>query len=103
QRAQATKAIRRFAKNNDVSAMVVDHDMYMIDMLSDGLIVFAGKPTISGEVYGPYEMREGMNRFLKELGITFRRDETKRPRINKPNSKLDREQKAKGEYYYMSK
>jgi len=103
QRTQATKAIRRFAKNKDVSAMVVDHDMYMIDMLSDGLIVFAGEPTVSGEVFGPYEMRKGMNRFLKELGITFRRDETKRPRINKPNSKLDREQKAKGEYYYMSK
>ncbi len=42
-----------------------------------------------------------MNEFLKGLGITFRRDElTKRPRINKLNSALDREQKLKGEYYY---
>jgi len=46
-------------------------------------------------------MRDGMNRFLANLGITFRRDEeTKRPRVNKLGSRLDREQKAKGEYYY---
>jgi ATP-binding cassette subfamily E protein 1 len=44
-----------------------------------------------------------MNRFLKNLDITFRRDEeTKRPRINKPGSRLDREQKASGEYYYAA-
>jgi len=44
-----------------------------------------------------------MNRFLRNLEITFRRDaETKRPRINKMGSRLDREQKASGEYYYMA-
>ncbi len=42
-----------------------------------------------------------MNLFLSRLGITFRRDEeTKRPRVNKPDSRLDREQRAAGEYYY---
>jgi len=42
-----------------------------------------------------------MNRFLKQVGITFRRDaDTNRPRINKLDSRLDREQKASGEYYY---
>jgi ATP-binding cassette subfamily E protein 1 len=46
-------------------------------------------------------MREGMNEFLANLEITFRRDErTARPRINKPGSQLDREQKSNGEYYY---
>ncbi len=46
-------------------------------------------------------MREGMNRFLMDVGVTFRRDrDTKRPRINSPESKLDREQKSAGEYYY---
>jgi ATP-binding cassette subfamily E protein 1 len=43
-----------------------------------------------------------MNRFLSNVGITFRRDkETKRPRVNKIGSYLDREQKEKGEYYYL--
>ena len=39
--------------------------------------------------------------FLSAVDITFRRDaDTHRPRINKPESRLDREQKGKGEYYY---
>lgn len=104
QRVLATKVIRRFAENNKVSAMVVDHDIYMIDMLSDRILVFEGRPMVSGEVHGPFEMREGMNRFLKNIGITFRRDEeTKRPRVNKLDSQLDRSQKAEGEYYYSLK
>ncbi len=104
QRVLATKVIRRFAENNKVSAMVVDHDIYMIDMLSDRLLVFEGKPMVRGEVHGPFDMREGMNRFLKNIGITFRRDEeTKRPRVNKLDSQLDRTQKAEGEYYYSLK
>jgi ATP-binding cassette subfamily E protein 1 len=46
-------------------------------------------------------MREGMNAFLSDLDVTFRRDERMgRPRINKPDSQLDREQKRQGEYYY---
>jgi len=53
--------------------MVVDHDIYMIDMLSDRLLVFEGEPMVIGEVHGPFDMREGMNRFLKNIGITFRR------------------------------
>lgn len=101
QRVMATKVIRRFAENNKVTAMVVDHDIYMIDMLSDRLLVFEGEPMIRGEVHGPFQMRQGMNRFLTNIGITFRRDEeTKRPRVNKLGSQLDRAQKAQGEYYY---
>ncbi|NJD78460.1 MAG: ribosome biogenesis/translation initiation ATPase RLI [Candidatus Methanoperedens sp.] len=103
QRVLATKVIRRFAENNKVSAMVVDHDIYMIDMLSDNLLVFEGQPMVRGEVHGPFDMRVGMNRFLRNIGITFRRDEeTKRPRVNKPGSQLDRTQKSEGEYYYIN-
>ncbi|TRZ88625.1 MAG: ATP-binding cassette domain-containing protein, partial [Methanosarcinales archaeon] len=104
QRVLATKVIRRFAENNKVTAMVVDHDIYMIDMLSDRLLVFEGQPMIKGDVHGPFNMRDGMNRFLKNIGITFRRDEeTKRPRVNKLDSRLDRAQKSEGEYYYSAK
>ena len=81
--------------------MVVDHDVYLIDMVSDRIMVFGGEPGIRGEAHGPFHMRQGMNSFLKDVGITFRRDnDTFRPRINKPNSRLDREQGEKGEYYY---
>ncbi|AKB84140.1 ribosome biogenesis/translation initiation ATPase RLI [Methanococcoides methylutens] len=101
QRSLATKAIKRFAENNGKTAMVVDHDIYMIDMLSERLIVFEGKPAVYGKAHPPSSMQDGMNKFLSDLDITFRRDEdTSRPRVNKPGSRLDREQKAQGEYYY---
>lgn len=104
QRSMVTKVINRFAENNKKTAMVVDHDIYMIDMLSQRLLVFEGKPSISGEAQGPFSMEGGMNRFLKNLGITFRRDEeTRRPRVNNLGSRLDREQKESGNYYYSAK
>lgn len=96
-----SKIIRRSIEDKDATALVIDHDIYVIDLVSDRLLVFLGKPGVSGKTSGPLEMRDGMNMFLKMLGITFRRDEeTKRPRINKLNSRLDRQQKEIGEYYY---
>ncbi len=101
-RITVSKIIRRFIEKTKKTALVVDHDVYFIDLISDSLMVFEGQPGVSGQGSGPYSMREGMNKFLKYVGITFRRDEnTKRPRINKPNSYNDREQKIKGEYYYL--
>ncbi|WP_411967814.1 ribosome biogenesis/translation initiation ATPase RLI [Haloferax sp. YSSS75] len=101
QRVQATSAIRRYAENHDATVMVIDHDIYMMDLLADRLMVFDGEPSIEGHASKPQEMRDGMNDFLADLNITFRRDErTQRPRINKPDSQLDREQKRSGEYYY---
>ena len=101
QRVQATSAIRRYTENHDATAMVIDHDIYMIDLLSDRLMVFDGEPAQHGTARPPQEMRAGMNDFLADLDITFRRDErTQRPRINKPESQLDRKQKKQGEYYY---
>jgi ATP-binding cassette subfamily E protein 1 len=101
QRVQATTAIRRYAENHDATAMVIDHDIYMIDLLADRLMVFDGEPAQRGHASTPQDMRSGMNDFLADLNITFRRDErTGRPRINKPDSQLDRKQKRQGEYYY---
>ncbi len=101
QRVLATSAIRRYTENHDATAMVIDHDIYMIDLLADRLLVFEGQPAEHGHAASPQGMRKGMNEFLANLDITFRRDErTSRPRINKPDSQLDREQKNAGEYYY---
>jgi ATP-binding cassette subfamily E protein 1 len=101
QRVLATRAIRRYTETHDKTAMVIDHDIYMIDLLSDRLQVFEGTPADAGHAGRPTGMREGMNAFLSNLDVTFRRDErTGRPRINKPGSQKDREQKNAGEYYY---
>jgi ATP-binding cassette subfamily E protein 1 len=101
QRALATSLIRRFTENNKTGTLVVDHDIYMIDLASERLMTFTGKPGATGKAEGPFDMHSGMNRFLKHIGITFRRDEdTHRPRVNKLDSKLDRKQRKEGEYYY---
>ena len=101
QRTEVARILRRFAMNNSKSVLVVDHDIYLIDMLSDRIMVFEGEPGKKGRAKKPVSLRDGMNAFLKNLDITFRRDEeTKRPRVNKPGSRLDREQKMVGEYYY---
>jgi len=72
-----------------------------MDLLADRLMVFDGEPAEHGHAGQPQEMRSGMNDFLSNLDITFRRDErVGRPRINKPDSQLDRQQKKDGEYYY---
>ncbi|WP_458184975.1 ribosome biogenesis/translation initiation ATPase RLI [Haladaptatus sp. NG-WS-4] len=101
QRVRATRAIRRYAEMQDATVLLIDHDIYMIDLVSDRLMVFDGEPAQHGHAGRPKGMREGMNDFLANLDITFRRDENVgRPRINKPGSQLDRKQKGEGEYYY---
>lgn len=100
-RMEAAKAIRRTMEANEKSAMVIDHDIYFIDIVSDSLLVFEGEGGTSGTAIGPLSLRKGMNRFLKGVGVTFRRDhDSKRPRINKESSQKDRDQKARNDYYY---
>jgi ATP-binding cassette subfamily E protein 1 len=101
QRLIVSKVIRDFAELQNKSALVVDHDLLFLDYLSDKLMVFDGVPAKNGIVKGPFEMKEGMNMFLEKLGITLRRDkENMMARVNKLDSKLDREQKDKGKFYY---
>ena len=99
-RMQAAKAIRRTMESNEKAAFVIDHDVYFIDIVSDSLLVFEGQGGKNGMAEGPFRLREGMNRFLKGVDVTFRRDhDSKRPRINKQSSRKDREQRTKGDFY----
>ena len=102
QRLQMARMVRRVIEKKEATALVVDHDVLSVDFISDRLLVFAGEPGRAGKTHGPLEMRDGMNLFLREVGVTFRRDpQTGRPRVNKPGSALDREQKERGEYYFV--
>lgn len=102
QRLSMAKCIRRVIAKREAAAFVVDHDVLSVDYISDRILVFTGKPSKEGRTHGPLKMREGMNLFLEHVGVTFRRDpQTGRPRANKPNSSLDKEQRAKGEYFYL--
>ena len=101
QRFAFAELLRHVIAESRKSAFVVDHDIVFIDSIANRLIVFDGESSVKGHASAPMDKRKGMNSFLKITGITLRRDkDTKRPRINKPDSALDREQKEKGEYYY---
>ncbi|PIO04024.1 ribosome biogenesis/translation initiation ATPase RLI [Candidatus Woesearchaeota archaeon CG08_land_8_20_14_0_20_47_9] len=101
QRLAVARIIKDIAERRGVSMLIVDHDLLFIDNISEQLIVFEGEPAVHGIVKGPMPMEEGMNLFLEKLGITLRRDEqSRRPRVNKPGSRKDREQREVGKLYY---
>ena len=95
------RAINRMVKARGKAGVIIDHDLQVVDIVSDRLLVFAGEPGVTGEATPPMAKEGGMNEFLKRVGLTYRRDiSTGRPRVNKPGSKLDREQMESGSYYY---
>ncbi|MDE1820343.1 MAG: ribosome biogenesis/translation initiation ATPase RLI [Euryarchaeota archaeon] len=103
QRMNIARLIKRLVEREGTTALVVDHDVYFLDLVADSLMTFkaedAEKHRARGD--GPFTMRQGMNELLEDIEVTFRRDEeSHRPRINKEGSVLDREQRSKGEYYY---
>jgi len=102
ERLNMAKAVRRVVEAHNVTAFVVEHDVVAQDFLADRLMIFTGKPGVNGFANKPTTLRDGMNMFLRQMKVTFRRDPlTKRPRVNKENSRLDKFQKQIGEYYYM--
>jgi ATP-binding cassette subfamily E protein 1 len=103
ERLAMARTIRRVIETRDAIAFVVEHDVVAQDFIADRLMIFTGEPGIKGSCNAPTTLRKGMNRFLKDMNITFRRDPaTKRPRVNKEDSKMDRYQKKVNEYYYVS-
>jgi len=102
QRLKLGKTLKNFSIEKEVAVMVVEHDILLVDYLGDQLIVFGGESGKNGVASKTLEMRKGMNKFLKAMEITFRRDmESGRPRVNKQDSIKDRQQKMKGEFYYI--
>jgi ATP-binding cassette, sub-family E, member 1 len=101
ERLNMARAIRRVVESRNVTGFVVEHDVVTQDFIADHIMVFTGRPGVEGTSKPPTTLRKGMNMFLKEMEVTFRRDPaTKRPRVNKEGSKRDRFQKEIGEYYY---
>lgn len=100
QRLAAAKAIKKFIMNNGKTAFIIEHDLLMATYLADKIIVFEGEPGKKCTASSPLPVQEGLNKFLKNIGITFRKDpETGRPRPNSLNSTKDKEQKKNGNYY----
>jgi ATP-binding cassette subfamily E protein 1 len=101
ERLNIAKTLRRVVEAHGIPAFVVEHDVVTQDFIADRLMVFNGDPGVLGTANTPTSLREGMNMFLKDMNITFRRDPTTlRPRVNKKSSQMDEFQKGIGEYYY---
>lgn len=102
QRITVARTIRRIIEESEAAMLVVEHDIAMVDYMSNAIMPFIGEPGRHGYTPGTVDMRTGMNIFLKWVDVSFRRDaKSNRPRLNKPGSALDREQKERGELYYI--
>ncbi|MGD6933510.1 MAG: ribosome biogenesis/translation initiation ATPase RLI [Candidatus Bathyarchaeia archaeon] len=101
ERLNVAKVIRRVVELYGITAFVVEHDVLTQDSIADKLMIFSGQAGVEGKANPPLTLRQGMNTFLKDMNVTFRRDpDSKRPRVNKEGSRTDLAQKEIGEYYY---
>lgn len=86
QRLSAAQTIRSLLRDDDY-VIVVEHDLSVLDYLSDYVCVLYGQPAIYGVVTLPYSVREGINIFLdghiptenlrfRDESLTFRIAET---------------------------
>jgi ATP-binding cassette subfamily E protein 1 len=102
QRIVAARVIKQFVLTTRASAFIVEHDFIMATYLADRVIVYSGRPGVSCKASAPQHLVDGMNKFLAQLGITFRRDPSNfRPRINKIDSIKDREQRESGQFFTL--
>lgn len=102
QRVIASRVMKRWIMQAKRAAFVVEHDFIMATYLADKVILFDGEPAKDTWCTSPETMVTGMNKFLKLMDITFRRDPTNyRPRINKQESQKDQDQKKSGNFFLM--
>ena len=100
-RIAVAKFLQKFVRSFGKSAIIIDHDLQLMDLMSDSMIIFEGESGKAGTATSPMPKSEAMNRFLKSLDMSFRRDEKSlRPRVNKIESRLDKDQKESGNFYY---
>ena len=82
QRLSAARTIRELLRPDDY-VIVVEHDLSVLDYLSDFICVLYGRPAVYGVVTLPASVREGINIFLdgniptenlrfREESLTFR-------------------------------
>lgn len=114
QRLNAARAIRNLLRP-DAYVIVVEHDLSVLDYLSDFICVLYGRPAVYGVVTLPESVREGINIFLdgnirtenlrfREESLQFRIGDTaddfmidKTRGFKYPNMKITLEMKKPGE------
>jgi len=100
QRLLLAKMIRNLVERKETSALIIDHDLLFLSQIADKAMLFSGMPGKKGYAEKPENVENAFNKFLKEVKVTFRKDKnTGRPRANKLDSRLDKEQKEMGKYF----
>jgi ATP-binding cassette subfamily E protein 1 len=108
QRFNATKVIKRFLLHNKKIGFIVEHDILMAITLAkeqtSKVLVFEEVKCEDNvrycETSSLLDFNTGINKFLKSIDTTFRTDrDNKRPKLNKLDSVIDREQKQSNIYY----
>ena len=102
------KVIKRFLLNNHKCGFIIEHDIMMAVSFAQELtskIVLIDKIFDSESntkictVSNYMGFNQGINQFMKTLDITMRIAGHNRPRINKSNSQLDKQQRELDKYY----
>ncbi|KAG7586667.1 4Fe-4S ferredoxin-type iron-sulfur binding domain [Arabidopsis thaliana x Arabidopsis arenosa] len=107
QRLKAAQVIRSLLRH-DSYVIVVEHDLSVLDYLSDFVCCLYGKPGAYGVVTLPFSVREGINVFLAGFipteNLRFR-DESLTFRVSETTQESDGEVKSYARYKYpnMSK
>jgi len=102
QRLTVAKLINKLVEVEEKAALVIDHDLLFLSQVGDRAMHFSGKPSVLGHAEEVTSVKNAFNSFLEQVGVTFRKDpQTGRPRANKIDSQIDREQKEKGDYFYV--
>lgn len=106
-RLKITKIIKKFIMNYGKTAYIIEHDIMMSVAFAqeyNSSILLVSQDSLENgikfcSISQPLDFVSGINGFLKLMGITMRISGHNRPRINKFNSQLDKEQKKTENYY----
>lgn len=78
QRMRAARVIRQCLDNGDY-VLAIEHDLAILDYMSDFISVLYGTPGAFGVITAPFTVREGINHFLKGMipteNMRFRKEE----------------------------
>lgn len=105
-RLKVIKIIKNYILNNNKCAFIIEHDIMMAVAFAQEYtsnILLIKKQIILDKrisVVSDYmNFNDGITEFLKSLDITMRLSSHNRPRINKYQSQLDKEQRQENKYY----
>ena len=58
------KFLQKFCRSFGKSAIVIDHDLQLMDLVSDSMVIFEGTSSVEGRATSPLSKIDAMNRFL---------------------------------------